>query len=44
VYEVKDGPWDPADDKFFASWAPREGETGCREFNAGVMGKIGLRL
>lgn len=25
VYEVKDGPYDPANDKQFASWAPEEG-------------------
>ena len=42
VYEVKDGPWDPADDKFFAGWAPREGETGCSEFNERVLEKIGM--
>lgn len=26
VYELKDGPYDPADDKDFASWAPDEAE------------------
>lgn len=25
-FEVKPGPWDPATDKDFAPWAPREGE------------------
>jgi cupin fold WbuC family metalloprotein len=25
-YEVKPGPWEPANDKDFAAWAPREGE------------------
>ncbi|MEZ5355120.1 MAG: WbuC family cupin fold metalloprotein [Bryobacteraceae bacterium] len=25
-YEVKPGPWDPASDKEFATWAPREGD------------------
>lgn len=25
-YEVKPGPWDPATDKEFAAWAPREGD------------------
>ncbi len=25
VYEVKDGPYDPADDKIYAPWAPEEG-------------------
>ena len=42
VYEVKDGPWDPADDKFFASWAPRVGEEGCEEFKMKVLGEIGV--
>jgi len=42
VYEVKDGPWDPADDKFFAGWAPGEGENGCREFNERVLERIGI--
>lgn len=32
IYELKDGPYDPADDKHFASWAPREGTPGCTEY------------
>lgn len=28
-YEVKPGPWDPATDKEFAPWAPREGDPGA---------------
>jgi len=27
VYEVKDGPYDPEDDKYFAPWAPTEDNT-----------------
>jgi cupin fold WbuC family metalloprotein len=42
VYEVKDGPWDPADDKFFAPWAPKEGDAGCEEYNRKIMEKIGI--
>ena len=42
VYEVKDGPWDPADDKFFASWAPKEGDAGCCAFNNKVLEQIGV--
>jgi len=42
IYEVKDGPWDPVDDKFFASWAPKEGDEGCEEYNRDIMGKIGI--
>jgi cupin fold WbuC family metalloprotein len=43
VYEIKDGPWDPVDDKFFASWAPKEGDKACEEFNQMVLKKIGLK-
>ena len=32
VYEVKNGPYSPLDDKNFASWAPKEGEEGCRRY------------
>ncbi len=32
VYEVKDGPYLPMNDKNFASWAPKEGETECAEY------------
>jgi cupin fold WbuC family metalloprotein len=42
VYEVKDGPWDPADDKNFASWAPKEGDAGCEEFKRKVLSEIGI--
>jgi len=42
VYEVKDGPWDVADDKFFAPWAPKEGDEGCEEFNRMILEKVGL--
>jgi hypothetical protein len=32
VYEVKDGPYSPIDDKNFASWAPKEGDPECGKF------------
>ena len=32
VYEVKDGPYLPMNDKNFASWAPKEGDLGCEEY------------
>jgi hypothetical protein len=32
IYEVKDGPYDVADDKRFATWAPKEGDQKCTEF------------
>jgi cupin fold WbuC family metalloprotein len=31
-YEVKPGPWDPASDKEFAVWAPREGDAGAAAY------------
>jgi cupin fold WbuC family metalloprotein len=42
VYEVKNGPWDPSDDKHFANWAPREGTEGCARFNQTILEKIGI--
>lgn len=35
-FEVKPGPWQPATDKTFAPWAPREGEAGVEEY----LGKL----
>lgn len=32
VYEIKDGPYLPMNDKSFASWSPNEGELGCDEY------------
>lgn len=32
VYEVKDGPYLPMNDKNFAIWAPKEGGSGCAEY------------
>lgn len=32
IYEVKDGPYDVADDKRFATWAPKEEDDRCAEF------------
>ena len=31
-FEVKPGPWEPASDKEFASWAPAENEPGVAEY------------
>ncbi|MFZ5628479.1 MAG: WbuC family cupin fold metalloprotein [Spirochaetota bacterium] len=33
-FEVKPGPYAPANDKDFAPWAPKEGEAGCSEYTA----------
>ena len=40
IYEVKDGPWSPLDDKDFAPWAPKEGESGCMEYLEKLMSQI----
>jgi cupin fold WbuC family metalloprotein len=32
AYEVKDGPYNPSDDKNFAPWSPKEGEDGADEY------------
>lgn len=42
VYEIKDGPWNPTDDKDFASWAPTEGDIGCKDYNDSLLRKLKL--
>lgn len=32
LFEVKPGPYYPADDKYFASWAPKEGSPAAQEY------------
>ena len=32
IYEVKNGPYSPLNDKNFASWAPKEGAEDCMEY------------
>ena len=39
-YELKPGPWDPATDKQFAPWAPREGDPEVPAYLASLM--VGL--
>ena len=36
-YEVKPGPWDPATDKEFASWAPSEGSPDVERYLSGIL-------
>ena len=43
AYEIKDGPYDPIDDKNFASWAPKEGEKECDAYNKKVLKELGIR-
>jgi cupin fold WbuC family metalloprotein len=42
VYEIKDGPYSPIDDKNFAPWAPKEGDPRCVEYNRELVKKCGL--
>lgn len=42
VYELKDGPYEPLNDKNFASWAPAESDESCAEFLAALTKKAGL--
>lgn len=41
-YEFKDGPYNPNDDKIFASWAPKEGDTNGMEFNKEILKKLNI--
>jgi cupin fold WbuC family metalloprotein len=41
-YEVKPGPWDPATDKEFAPWAPREGDPGAASYLASLLGDLSV--
>lgn len=42
VYEVKNGPYSPIDDKNFASWAPKEGDPGCAAYLHSLIKQCGL--
>ena len=42
AYEVKDGPYNPIDDKNFASWAPKEGTDETMLFQQRWLREIGL--
>ncbi|MCF8227481.1 MAG: WbuC family cupin fold metalloprotein [Bacteroidales bacterium] len=42
AYEVKDGPYDPENDKIFAPWAPAEGEPHAEEFNEKLVRELKL--
>lgn len=44
AYEIKDGPYDPIDDKNFASWAPKEGDTDCQKYLDKILNELGLDL
>jgi cupin fold WbuC family metalloprotein len=37
-FEVKPGPWDPANDKDFAVWAPSENDPAATAYLQGLIG------
>lgn len=43
AYELKDGPFNPIDDKNFANWAPKEGEKNCNEYNRNLLDQLNIK-
>ncbi|MBC8316071.1 MAG: WbuC family cupin fold metalloprotein [Bacteroidales bacterium] len=43
VYEVKDGPYSPIDDKNFASWAPKEGTAETTLYIQEIFQQLGIQ-
>lgn len=43
AWEVKDGPYDPADDKHFAPWAPAEGDPDAEVWLNDLIRKADLK-
>lgn len=41
IYEIKEGPYSPLNDKNFATWSPKEGDTTCKGFNENLLRQIG---
>jgi cupin fold WbuC family metalloprotein len=44
VYEAKEGPYSPINDKNFAAWAPKEGTPGCEEYLKDLMERCGIKF
>ena len=42
AYEFKDGPYNPIDDKNFASWAPKEGDQHALAYLESLLKRLGL--
>jgi cupin fold WbuC family metalloprotein len=43
IYELKDGPYDPTDDKHFATWAPKEGTQECDGYISKILNECGIK-
>jgi cupin fold WbuC family metalloprotein len=44
VFESKDGPYSPINDKDFAPWAPVEGSAEASKYNAMLLNRINIEL
>ena len=44
AYEIKDGPFNPIDDKNFAKWAPKEGEEGCAAYIDKILNELNIQI
>jgi len=44
AYECKDGPYNPADDKNFADWAPKEGDSNCKAYIDDLLKNLQLQI
>ncbi len=44
AYELKDGPYDPIDDKNFAVWAPKEGAEGCNAYLQKILSELNIPI
>ena len=42
VFEAKEGPYSPLNDKDFAPWAPKEGSKDCQKYNHAILEKLGI--
>ena len=42
AFEMKDGPYDPADDKCFATWAPPENSPDCPAYIQNILVKLNI--
>ncbi|MDQ3395426.1 MAG: WbuC family cupin fold metalloprotein [Bacteroidota bacterium] len=43
VYEVKNGPYTPVDDKNFAEWAPKEGSSEAQNYMNSILNKLNVK-
>ncbi len=43
VYELKEGPYSPINDKNFAKWAPKEGDDNCEQYIRELLQKCGIQ-